>query len=155
MRIESSLLPSIISSTEISALMAMTGDHDSSDDVQSRRTARIPVASSPWNQVVRGESEPVAAAPSSPPPPEAFPSDAVDDSGSDNGGRNNGGSVNRPAWNRPSNGAGLEVQPVMDAQSWPALSEAARAKMKSESSKGLLDIASVPQSQVWFLTHSL
>ncbi|XP_045814242.1 la-related protein 1C-like [Trifolium pratense] len=130
--------------------MAMIGNH-SSDNIQSRR---VPV-SSPWNQVVRGESESVVTVSSS---VEIFPSETlpVDDSSSvsesfDNGGdRNDGTGPNgkRPVWNKPSaNGVASEVRPVMDAQSWPALSESARGAVKSESSKGLLDGSSVPQSQ--------
>ncbi|KAI5389787.1 hypothetical protein KIW84_075188 [Lathyrus oleraceus] len=46
-------------------------------------------------------------------------------------------------WMTPSS----EVRPVMDAHSWPALSDSARAFTKSESSKGLLDGSSVSQSQ--------
>ncbi|KAK7309381.1 hypothetical protein RJT34_06054 [Clitoria ternatea] len=143
--------------------MATTGSHSprhSSDNHQSRRATRLPV-SPPWNQVVRGESEPVPASPSSPPPPqsllaEAFPSAAapVDDSGtsaesSDHSGGHNGGAAKRPAWNRPSSNGPLvlEVRPVMDALSWPALSESTRAAMKSESSKGLLDGSPVSQLQ--------
>ncbi|KAK7307462.1 hypothetical protein VNO77_40554 [Canavalia gladiata] len=142
--------------------MAMTGNHTprhSSDNLQSRRATRLPV-SPPWNQVVRGESEFVAATPSSSPPlshsAEAFPSASapVDDASSavessDNGGGHNGGAAKRPAWNKPSSNGGTvsEVRPVMDAVSWPALSETTRAAMKSESSKGLLDGSSVPQLQ--------
>ncbi|KAJ1403907.1 Winged helix-like DNA-binding domain superfamily [Sesbania bispinosa] len=120
--------------------MAMNGNHSprhSSDNLQSRRAARLPVAS-PWNQIVR--ASPSTSAPSLP----------VDDSSSsaessDNG---NGNTVRRHAWNTPSNGAAAsDVRPVMDAVSWPALSKSARAKMKSESSKGLLGGSSVPQSQ--------
>lgn len=151
--------------------MAMTGGNHSprhsSDDHQSRSAARLPV-SSPWNQVVRGESEPVAAAPSSPSSStavgaESFPSASVpvgessySAEGSDNSGGHNGGAVKRPAWNKhSSNGAAsLEVRPVMDAVSWPALSASAKlATTKPESSsKGLLDGSSVPQLQVWFFS---
>ncbi|KAK7271688.1 hypothetical protein RJT34_27788 [Clitoria ternatea] len=141
--------------------MATIGNHSPRHSPayhQSRRAARLPV-SPPWNQVVRGESEPIPASPSSPPLSpltEGFPSAAapVDEFGtavesSDNGGGHNGGTSKRPAWNRPSsNGAAVsEVQPVMDAVSWPALSESTRAAMKSESLKGLLDGSSLPQLQ--------
>ncbi|RDX70488.1 La-related protein 1C, partial [Mucuna pruriens] len=132
--------------------MAMTGNHSprhSSDNIQSRRAARLPT-SPPWNQVVRGESESVAAAPSSSPSQsmEVFPSAAapVDDFSSAPESSDNGGAAKRPVWKKPSpNGAAAsEVQPVMDALSWPALSESTRAAMKSELSKGLLDGSSVP-----------
>lgn len=143
----------------------MTGNHSprhSLDNHQSRRAARPP-ASSSWNDVVRGESEPIPAVSSSPPPVEPFPSAdvLVTDSSSvaessDNGGERNGSTGKRPVWNKPAdNGETSEVRPVIDAHSWPALSESARATMKSESSKGLLDGSSVPQSQVWFLSDSL
>lgn len=137
--------------------MAMTGNHSprhSSDNLRSRRATRLP-ASSPWNQVVRGESEPVAAAPSS--STEDFPSAAVpvdDFSSSAAESSDNGGAALRPVWNKPSpNGAAAaasDVRPEMDANSWPLPSESTRAATKSESSKGLLDGSSVPQSQVWF-----
>ncbi|XP_058777766.1 la-related protein 1C-like isoform X2 [Vicia villosa] len=127
--------------------MALIGNEiprHSSDDLQS---SRLPV-SSPWNHVVRRESEFVPAVSSS---EEPFPSEAlaVDDSSffvesTDNGGEHNGGTDKKPA---SSNGAASEVRPVMDAQSWPALSDSAKAFTKSESPKGLLDGSSVPQSQ--------
>ncbi|KAG5145064.1 hypothetical protein JHK84_030607 [Glycine max] len=135
--------------------MAMTGNHSprhSSDNHQSRRATRLP-ASSPWNQVVCGESEPVAAVPSS--STEDFPSAAApveDFSSSATESSDNGGAAKRPVWNKPSpNGAAAaaasEVRPEMDANSWPLPSESTRAATKSESLKGLLDGSSVPQSQ--------
>ncbi|XP_020216475.1 la-related protein 1C [Cajanus cajan] len=133
--------------------MAMTGNHSprhSSDNLQSRRAARLH-ASPPWNQVVRGESDSVAAAPSQ--LTEDFPSAAapVDDFSSASAESSDNGAGKRPVWNKPSpNGAtAAEVRPVMDALSWPALSESTRAAMKSESSssKGLLDGSSLPQLQ--------
>jgi len=141
--------------------MAMTGNHSprhSSDNHQSRRATRLP-ASSPWNQVVCGESEPVAAVPSS--STEDFPSAAApveDFSSSATESSDNGGAAKRPVWNKPSpNGAAAaaasEVRPEMDANSWPLPSESTRAATKSESLKGLLDGSSVPQSQVWFSRH--
>ncbi|BAT99944.1 hypothetical protein LR48_Vigan499s004700 [Vigna angularis] len=139
--------------------MAMTGNHSprhSSDNHQSRRTGRLS-ASSPWSQVVRGESEPVAVPPSSSPAApyqvtEAFHSTVseADDFSSAAESSDNGGAAKRPVWNKPStNGAAAsEAQPVIDALSWPALSVSTRAAMKSESAKGLLDGSSVPQLQV-------
>lgn len=138
---------------------------------QSRRApVRPPVVSSPWNHVVRGESEPSAASPLSPSSPVTMtvvesssstvspPSLPADDSGFvgeslDNGSVPNGNTAGkRPAWNKPSNGAASEVKPVMGAVSWPALSESTRATTKSstESPKAVADGSSVPQSQVWF-----
>jgi len=136
--------------------MEMIGNHSpnhSPDNLQSRR---LP----PWNQVVRGESESIAAVSSS---EESFPivTAPVDDSTSaevisDNGGERNGGTGKRPAWNRSSGNGGVsEVQPVMDARSWPALSDSARGSTKSESSKGLLDGSSVSPWQVCFCCDSL
>jgi len=146
--------------------MAMTGNHSprhSSDNHQPRRAARL-TASSPWNQVVRGESEPVAVPPSSSPAApyqvtEAFHStvSTADDFSSAVESSDNGGAAKRPVWNKPSpNGAAAsEAQPVIDALSWPALSVSTRAAMKSESAKGLLDGSSVPQLQVLFFCHSI
>ncbi|KAK7406855.1 hypothetical protein VNO78_08489 [Psophocarpus tetragonolobus] len=133
--------------------MAMSGNYSprhSSDNLQSRRATPV-AASSPWNQVVRGESEPAAAASSS--LVEDFPSAAArldDFSSSATESSDNGSAARRPVWNKPSpNGAAAasEARPVMDAVSWPALSESTRAAMKSESSKGLLDGSSVSQLQ--------
>ncbi|XP_028776620.1 la-related protein 1C isoform X2 [Neltuma alba] len=141
---------------------------DNVDSPQSRRAVR-PVVSSPWNQVVRGESEPTAAAPLSPSPPATLvesspvvpPSLPMDDSSSvgeslDNGSVPNGNTGKRPAWNKPSNGADSEAKPVMGAVSWPALSESTRATMKSstESPKGGVDGSSVSQLQGAGITPS-
>ncbi|KAG8660043.1 la-related protein 1C isoform X2 [Manihot esculenta] len=122
------------------------------------------VVSSPWTQIVRGESETITVAathlPSTREP--MVVSDqpvlvAVSSSSSmvaeeeildnGNGSKNNAGK--RPVWNKPSNGA-TEVGPVMGAVSWPALSESARASGKTtqDLSKGLSDVSSsvpVPQ----------
>lgn len=78
----------------------------------------------------------------------------------DNGaecGNGNAGSK-RPPWNRqPSNGA-AEMEPVMGAHLWPALSETTRGsssstKSSSDSLKGLVDGSSSSSSvlQVWSL----
>lgn len=119
---------------------------------KSRRSAPRPGAASPWTQVVRGESESIIAAPSSPvSSQEQFvvssdlsPTKAASDSPaspedysqgeaqleSSDGGNGNAGK--RPAWNKPSNGV-AESGPVMGASSWPALAESARASAKSMS----------------------
>ncbi|CAN1341987.1 La-related protein 1C [Linum perenne] len=78
------------------------------------------VVSSPWNQVVRGESESNSVAPLSP-SAVSSPTAVVSDQ--------------RPVWNVPSNGA-LEIGPVMGAVSWPALSESARVSSKSSLNYG-------------------
>ncbi|KAI3462345.1 hypothetical protein Pfo_019008 [Paulownia fortunei] len=49
----------------------------------------------------------------------------------------NGGAAKKPAWNKPSNGVTAEVGAVMGAESWPALSESARASPKSSSTYSL------------------
>ncbi|BAT75350.1 hypothetical protein LR48_Vigan01g174200 [Vigna angularis] len=103
-----------------------------------------PGVSSPWSQIVAA-----AAPPSSPPLPldSAFINSAPADD-VDNGGGNNVNSGKRPAWNKPSNGASSSV---MGADSWPALSESARASAKSpspsESAKGSMDAMSTPSLQ--------
>lgn len=133
--------------------------------------------SSPWTQIVRGESEPITAAatvsapfssqsraPIEPiasvsvaaPPDSLLTVEAAagDDKSEESGGQDNAG--RRPVWRRPSNGAS-EVGPVMGASSWPALSETTKApsnKSSSDSLKSLGDVASssssssVPVSQV-------
>ncbi|MED6193569.1 hypothetical protein PIB30_020713 [Stylosanthes scabra] len=103
------------------------------------------VASSAWSHVV------AAAAPSQPPlvvdPPALSVSVAVNSvpppppeepsrDGFDNGGNNGaaGGAGRRPAWSKPSSGGGggsSSSSEVMDADSWPALVESARATAKS------------------------
>lgn len=134
---------------------------------QSRRPSRQ--VSSPWTQIVRGESEPIAAAPSSPQskapiepiasvsvaPPASLltveAGSAGDEKSEESGGQGNVGK--RPVWRRPSNGSS-EVGPVMGASSWPALSEATKAPSNKSSSDSLksLDVpsssSSVPVSQV-------
>uniref|UniRef100_A0A2P2MGJ6 Uncharacterized protein n=1 Tax=Rhizophora mucronata TaxID=61149 RepID=A0A2P2MGJ6_RHIMU len=123
---------------------------------RSRRATRA--ASSPWTKIVRGESETIAAAPSSPSaasneqavvPACSSYSPMAEEEGSENGNGPGGNAVKRPAWNKPSNGA-IEIGPVMGAASWPALSESARASTKSSSDslKSLSDgssSSSVPQ----------
>ncbi|AEE86585.1 unnamed protein product [Arabidopsis thaliana] len=122
--------------------------------------------SSPWTQIVRGESEPIAAAaavagPSSPQsraPIEpiasvsvAAPTAAVltveaaagDEKSEASGGQDNAGK--KPVWKRPSNGAS-EVGPVMGASSWPALSETTKAPSNKSSSDSLKSLGDVPSS---------
>ncbi|XP_010548255.1 PREDICTED: la-related protein 1C isoform X2 [Tarenaya hassleriana] len=136
---------------------------------QSRRPGRQ-VSSSPWTQIVRGESEPIAAAPSSPQSRAAIqpiasvsaaPSSPLmtaaasveDDEKSESSGGVQGNAGKKPVWNRPSNGAS-EIGPVMGASSWPALSETTKTpsnKSSSDSLKSLSDgsasSSSVPFSQ--------
>ncbi|OMO83420.1 hypothetical protein COLO4_22480 [Corchorus olitorius] len=128
-----------------------TANHSPTSPNQSHRTR---VVTSPWTQIVRGESEPIAGVPLSPssPPPssptviEPPASAMVEDEGVENGSAGpNGNAGKRPAWNKPSNGA-AELGPVMGAHMWPALSESARvsSKSSSDSSKGSSDGSSSP-----------
>ncbi|KAK4410442.1 La-related protein 1C [Sesamum angolense] len=57
----------------------------------------------------------------------------------------NGGAAKRPAWNKPSNGATVEIGAVMGADSWPALSESARASPKPSSPYSL---KTLPQGSI-------
>lgn len=156
---------------------------DSVSSPQSRRPGRA--GTPPWTQIVRGESEPIAAVPSSPSAASstaaaepavaaaaaAFSSsssassspapveDSVAAESSENGSGPNGNAGKRPAWNKPSNGA-AEVGPVMGAVSWPPLSESTRASSKSspESSKGSVDgssSVSVSQVMIYFSAKKL
>lgn len=115
---------------------------------------------SPWSQVVRGEPEsiptidisslpsiPLSSSPSIPSnseqnylfssvPPEnsMLPENSVlspepaEESYEVTSG--NAARQKKPAWNKPSNGV-VEIRAVMDAVSWPALSDAAKASPKS------------------------
>ena len=139
-------------------------NHSPSSPNQSRRATRA--VSSPWTQIARRESEPIAGIPLSPsyssssspsmaviePPVTTVVEEEVVENGSaepnDNAGK-------RPAWNKPSNDA-AEVGVVMGAHMWPALSESARvsSKSSSDSPRALSDRSSspsvVPVSQVCF-----
>ncbi|KAJ4871795.1 La-related protein 1C [Raphanus sativus] len=122
---------------------------------QPRRPSRQ--VSSPWTQIVRGESEPptiaaAAAAPPSkapidqiasapvaaPPAPPLLTAEESGDQGESTG--------KKPVWNRPSNGAS-EIAPVMGASSWPALSETTKAPPSNKSSSDS-SIGDVPSSSV-------
>ncbi|XP_022739836.1 la-related protein 1C isoform X2 [Durio zibethinus] len=116
-------------------------NHSPSSPNQSRRATRA--VSSPWTQIVRGESEPIAAVPLSPSSSSSSsPSRAVieppatnvvEEEGVENASAGpNGNAGKRPAWNKPSNGA-AEIGSVMGAHMWPALSESARVSSKSSS----------------------
>ncbi|KAK1586574.1 hypothetical protein Q3G72_003890 [Acer saccharum] len=130
---------------------------------QSRRVGEKVAVSSPWTQIVRGESEPVASVPllsSSTVMAQPQQSAVViekqaaateEEEGAEYGSGNAG---KRPAWNKPSNGAGtgaaaVEAVPVMGAHLWPALSETttrggSSTKSSSDSLKGLADGSSTP-----------
>ncbi|XP_048431429.1 la-related protein 1C-like [Pyrus x bretschneideri] len=146
-----------------------------SSPTQSRRATRA--VSSPWTQIVRGESELIAAVASSPSaavtepvvaaaaPPSLPSSSSANQTQSNSSSQSNsaspppveesvgessenGNAGKRPAWNKPSNGA-VEVGSVMGAVSWPALSESARASTKSssESPKGVSEPSLLSVSQ--------
>ncbi|KAK6154025.1 hypothetical protein DH2020_013664 [Rehmannia glutinosa] len=73
-------------------------------------------------------------------PPKDASSTSFAEDGSDSQLENseNGGGSKKPAWNKPSNGATTaDVGVVMGAESWPALSESARASPKSSSTYSL------------------
>ncbi|TQE07557.1 hypothetical protein C1H46_006877 [Malus baccata] len=90
------------------------------------------------------------AARSSPPPPPHTP-EGFSAADSPNGHNSNAGGPKKLAWNKPSNGV-VEVSPVtvMDASSWPALSESARAspKLPADSSPKTVSEASVSEAIV-------
>ncbi|XP_076929978.1 la-related protein 1C-like [Bidens hawaiensis] len=108
---------------------------------------------SPWTQIVRGESEPVTAGPEHVGDAIAMPDwslvkavpevggfgDDLGTEGQANGSDNSGGGGNKkPVWNRPSNGVvdAVAVSPVMGA-AWPALGESTKPTLKSSSSESL------------------
>ncbi|KAL5557508.1 hypothetical protein UlMin_039744 [Ulmus minor] len=164
--------------TNLAGAAAVKSPRNAGDGVGSPQSRRATgPRASPWTQIVRGESEPIAAVPSSPPgsgsasaavvesvvaagsssssspPPSVSTSPPLGEEmggeSSDNGSGTNGNAGKRPAWNKPSNG-GVEIGPVMGAVSWPALSESTRVPSKSASEplKGLSDgSSSVPLSQ--------
>ncbi|OMO95583.1 hypothetical protein CCACVL1_05362 [Corchorus capsularis] len=96
-------------------------NHSPTSPNQSHGTTRV--VTSPWTQIVRGESEPIAGVPLSPSsPPSSSPSTAVivppatamvENEGMENRCVGpNGNAGKRPAWNKPSNGA-AELGAVM------------------------------------------
>lgn len=108
---------------------SMSPRHVSSSPTAAQSRRQV---SSPWTQIVRGESEPppIAAA-------------AGEDKSEGNAGK-------KPVWNRPSNGAS-EIGPVMGASSWPALSEASKAPSNKPSSDSSLGDVPSSVSQVWLI----
>ncbi|PSS21409.1 La-related protein like [Actinidia chinensis var. chinensis] len=121
---------------------------DALSSPQSKRGAAARGGISPWTQVVRGcggtESESIVF-PSAPLSPLMSASDqgqirnsASDDSAADDNGSGSTNAAKKQAWIKPSNGV-LEVEPLMGAVSWPALSESTRASPKSASSDSMKD----------------
>lgn len=125
---------------------------DPSSTLHSVRPARNVQAA--WSHIVRGEQEQkVVSAPSSPSasltasrdslersvqksPPESQPALSSENHDHVNDGNGVASRGKKLVWNVPSNGS-AEGGAVMDATSWPALSEAARAYPKSSSSESL------------------
>ncbi|XVE87474.1 hypothetical protein DITRI_Ditri18aG0120400 [Diplodiscus trichospermus] len=144
-----------INTANFNASAAVTAvNHSPSSPNQSHRASRA--VSSPWTQIVRGESEPIAGVPLSPSSSSSSsPSTAViespittvvEEEGVENvSPGSNGNAGKRPAWNKPSNAA-AEFGSVMGAHMWPALSESARVSSKSSSdtSRALSDGSSSP-----------
>ncbi|XWS33899.1 hypothetical protein CRYUN_Cryun22dG0122600 [Craigia yunnanensis] len=151
-----------INTANFNTSVAVTAvNHSPSSPNLSHRATRT--VSSPWNQIVLGESEPIAGIPFSPSSSSSSsPSKGVieppvttmvEEEGVENeivGLNDNAGK--RPAWNKPSNGA-AEFGAVMGAHMWPALSESARVSSKSSSdsprasSDGSYSPSVVPVSQ--------
>lgn len=115
-----------------------------------------PPAAAPWSQIVASTAASAVPHSSPSPPPSSAVVDtftvteAAEDTDNTSGGK-------RPVWSKPSNAA---ASSVMDADSWPALSESAKAPAKSpppppsppqELVKLSLDLSTLPQSQVFFL----
>ncbi|KFK30224.1 hypothetical protein AALP_AA7G233700 [Arabis alpina] len=155
------------SSSSMSSPRRTTENHHHHAAAPRRPSRQV---TSPWIHVVRGESDPIAAAavasPSSPqsrtpiepiasvsvapPPPPASvltveaSSGGGEERSEESGGQGNGGK--RPVWRRPSNGSTSEIGPVMGASSWPALSETTKASSSSNKSSSdslkSLDVAS-------------
>lgn len=126
-------------------------------NASSSVAASVSPPSQPWSQIVAS-----AAPHSSPsPPPSAIvvvDTPSVTPAAEDidnNSGENNANIGQRIVWNKPSNAASSSV---MDAESWPALSESAKAPAKSppppplEVGETSLGASTLPQLQVFFLS---
>ena len=133
------------------------GGGDALNSPQPKPGASARGVVSPWKQVVRGggggtESESIVSlsAPSSPLASASaqgqISNSSSDDSAADDNGSGSTNAAKKQAWNKPSNGV-VEVEPVMGAVSWPALSESTRASPKSAPSDSMKD-GSVLVSQV-------
>lgn len=94
---------------------------------------------------------PPAAAAISPPPP---PDDDFVVAESGEASDNVNAAKKQQVWKKPSNGNGntgavpVEVSPVMDAASWPALSACTKSSPKSASSDSLKALSELPPTQV-------
>ncbi|KAK4774069.1 hypothetical protein SAY87_029088 [Trapa incisa] len=128
--------------------MAPTTSSGSSSS-SSKTAATRSASSTPWTNIVRGaaNTEPISAAPPSPPKPMAGATDSdvanlspfapigveeEEGGGSYENASASGNNVGKtPAWRSPSNGA--EAGASMEAQSWPALAESVNPPAKSSS----------------------
>ncbi|MED6121327.1 hypothetical protein PIB30_029210 [Stylosanthes scabra] len=136
--------------------MAMTGAGSPSNHPPNLTGPAV--ASSAWSHVVAAAApsqpplvEPPAVSVSvnsvPPPPPEETPREGFDNGGNNGAG---GGAGRRPAWSKPSSGGGggsSSSSEVMDADSWPALVESARATAKSPALSETAAKAPVPELQ--------
>ncbi|XP_047313341.1 la-related protein 1C-like isoform X2 [Impatiens glandulifera] len=115
-------------------------------DQSKDSTAAARIVSSPWTQMVRGsESDPLCPLSSD----SSHSMEALSDRSSDI--RSGGNKADKkPAWNKPLSSGAVEDGPVMDAVSWPALSESTKTLSKSGSSDSLKAVSDglVPKFQI-------
>ncbi|KAJ6306289.1 hypothetical protein OIU78_021579, partial [Salix suchowensis] len=113
----------------------------SSDGVRSPQ--RKKKTSSPKSETVTGEAESINSMLE-----QSNDSAAIESLDSKKG---NAGKAKKPAWNKPTpNGVAEIISPVMDATSWPALSESTKPSPKpspAESSSKIVSDGSTPTSQ--------
>ncbi|KAJ6773502.1 LA-RELATED PROTEIN 1B [Salix purpurea] len=113
----------------------------SSDGVRSPQ--RRKKTSSPKSETVTGEAESINSMLE-----QSNDSAAIESLDSKKG---NAGKAKKPAWNKPTpNGVAEIISPVMDATSWPALSESTKPSPKpspAESSSKIVSDGSTPTSQ--------
>jgi len=109
-----------------------------------RSSQRREKSSSPKSETVSGEAESINSMLE-----QSNDWAAIESSDSKKG---NAGKAKKPAWNKPaSNGVAEITSPVMDATSWPALSESTKPSPKpspAESSSKIVSDGSIPTSQV-------
>uniref|UniRef100_A0A3N7F716 HTH La-type RNA-binding domain-containing protein n=1 Tax=Populus trichocarpa TaxID=3694 RepID=A0A3N7F716_POPTR len=108
-----------------------------------RSSQRREKSSSPKSETVSGEAESINSMLE-----QSNDWAAIESSDSKKG---NAGKAKKPAWNKPtSNGVAEITSPVMDATSWPALSESTKPSPKpspAESSSKIVSDGSIPTSQ--------
>lgn len=147
-----------ISSTPIAAGGSSQYNFSGSPESHQPRQ-QVKSASSPWSQVAPRESYPIVASPSLETAIASSSSSASSSSAGEEVGPEPGthGSTGKKApWSRPSGGPGHEAAgPVIEADSWPALSASVKTSRKSslESAKASSDASSsVSASQVSFFS---